>query len=261
MKLDFYKYQGTGNDFILIDGRTSQFIIPTQKKIAFLCHRQLGIGADGLIIIRKSKDADFEMLYFNADGNLGSMCGNGGRCTIAFAKKLGIIKNKTCFMAYDGLHEGSIDSKKIVTIKMADVSKVNAIGDDFELNTGSPHYVVFKQDISSLDVFQEGQKIRNNKTYQQQGINVNFVQINKNHLAVRTYERGVENETLSCGTGVTASAISYASIGKEKKRYNINILTPGGKLNVKFYSKDHKHYTNIYLKGPANMVYQGKINF
>jgi diaminopimelate epimerase len=217
LKIEFYKYQGTGNDFVMLDGRSKKFVMPSDKQINQICHRQFGVGADGLIVITKSKKADFEMLYFNADGKPGSMCGNGGRCTIAFAKELGLIKNKTQFLAYDGAHEGTIDNKGIVTLKMSEVKGIKTKGQDFELNTGSPHYIIFKKDVTKLDVFNEGQKVRYNATYSEKGINVNFVEIKKNELYIRTYERGVENETLSCGTGVTAAAIAFANLEKRKK--------------------------------------------
>ena len=259
MNLNFFKYQGTGNDFIMLDGRSKKFILPSKKQINQLCHRQFGIGADGLIVIVKSKKADFEMLYFNADGKPGSMCGNGGRCTIAFAKYLGIIKNETTFLAYDGMHEGSIDTKKIVTLKMIDVIGINKIGNDFELNTGSPHYIQFCKKVAELDVFNEGKKIRYSKVYQEKGINVNFIQINKNELYVRTYERGVENETLSCGTGVTAAAIAFATLQKPKKSFNIKIKTAGGNLKVSFTTNDYHQFKEIYLTGPAEQIYQGQI--
>jgi len=261
LKIKFYKYQGTGNDFIMLDGRNKNFVIPSEKLINQLCHRQFGIGADGLIAIIKNTKYDFEMLYYNADGKAGSMCGNGGRCTIAFAKKLGLIKNQCKFIAYDGLHEGKIDTKNnVVNLKMNDVQGIKTHGKDLELNTGSPHYVVFKKNIKQIDVFNEGKKIRYNNTYQKLGINVNFVEIVNNHLKVRTYERGVENETLSCGTGVTAAAIAYANKEKTKKKYQIKIHTPGGKLSVNFKTSDHKLFTEIYLSGPATMVYQGEIS-
>lgn len=259
MKVRFIKYQGTGNDFILLDGRSKSFKIPSETQIASLCDRKFGIGADGLIIIIKSKTADFEMLYYNADGREGSMCGNGGRCTIAFAQHLGIIKNQTSFKAYDGPHEGSIDSKGKVTLKMSDVRGIKKIGKDLELNTGSPHYISFKRSIKNIDVYEEGRKIRYNETYRKSGINVNFVEIQTRKLLVRTYERGVEDETLSCGTGVTAAAIAYASLDKKKNIYNIAIQTPGGNLTVSFKTKDHQHFSDIYLKGPATQVFHGKI--
>lgn len=260
MKLDFYKYQGTGNDFIMLNGQSKHFTMPSEKQIRTLCHRQFGIGADGLIAIIKSKKADFEMVYFNADGKPGSMCGNGGRCTIAFAKKLGLIKNKTSFLAYDGLHEGKISDNGSVTLKMNDVMGIQQLGNDFELNTGSPHYITFKKDIALIDVFTEGKKIRYNSVYKQKGINVNFVEVFNKELHVRTYERGVENETLSCGTGVTAAAIAFAQLEKKKEEYKINIITPGGKLKVNFKTKDHNSFTTIFLIGPAEQVYKGQIN-
>jgi diaminopimelate epimerase len=260
LKVNFYKYQGTGNDFIMLDGRAKKFIVPAQNDIKLLCDRQFGIGADGLIIIIKSKVADFEMLYFNADGKQGSMCGNGGRCTVAFAKYLKLIQNKTNFIAYDGLHKGEISKNGIITLKMGNVSGVSIKGNDYELNTGSPHYVCFKENISNINVFEEGRKIRYNKTYSQNGINVNFVEIKKKELYVRTYERGVENETLSCGTGVTAAAIAFAALKKKQNNYKINIKTPGGNLKVSFKTKDHQIFTDIYLTGPATKVFTGQIS-
>lgn len=260
MKIHFYKYHGTGNDFVMLDGRNKKFKMLSEKQINQLCHRQFGIGADGLIVITKNNKFDFEMLYFNADGKPGSMCGNGGRCTIAFANQLGIIKNKTEFMAFDGRHQGAINIKGEVTLKMNDVNGIESKGLDYEINTGSPHYIIFNKEISKINVFAEGQKVRYNKTYANKGINVNFVEIKKNELFVRTYERGVENETLSCGTGVTAAAIAFASLEKKKKNYGINIKTPGGKLKVSFKTNDHKNFSDIHLTGPATLVYQGQIN-
>ncbi len=260
MKLIFYKYQGTGNDFVMLDGRSKKFIMPNEQQIKLICDRQFGIGADGMIVITKTKKADFEMLYFNADGKPGSMCGNGGRCTVAFAKYLDIITHNTFFLAYDGLHEAEIDNKGLVKLKMNNVKGIVSKGKDFELNTGSPHYIAFKKNISSLNVFNEGQKIRYNKEYSKDGINVNFVEINDNQLFIRTYERGVENETLSCGTGVTAAAIAYAFLEKKKKIYRVNIYTPGGELMVNFKTKDHDNFTDIYLTGPAIQVYKGQIS-
>ena len=261
MKIHFSKYQGTGNDFVMLDGRSKKFIVPNEKQIHALCHRQFGIGADGLIIITKSKKADFEMLYFNADGKPGSMCGNGGRCTIAFAKQLDIIiNNKASFLAYDGLHEGEMNKKGLITLKMNDFKGIETKNNDFELDTGSPHYVTFKKDVADIDVFKEGQNIRYNKIYTKNGINVNFVEIDKKQLFIRTYERGVENETLSCGTGVTASAIAFATLEKKKKVYDIAIKTLGGNLSVNFKTKDHQYFTDIYLTGPATMVFEGQIN-
>jgi diaminopimelate epimerase len=245
----------------MLDGRKKKFVIPDEKTIQSLCHRQFGVGADGLIILRKHQEADFEMLYFNADGKLGSLCGNGGRCAIAFAHQLGLIKNETNFMAYDGMHSGSIDQRKQqITLRMNDVTEIIAKGKDFELNTGSPHYIVFKQDARETAVFEEGKKIRNNQAYKQQGINVNFVSVHHKGLFVRTYERGVENETLSCGTGITAAAIAFATIHKKKKKYQVAINTLGGSLLVSFKTTNHIQFTDVYLTGPAGLVYKGVIS-
>ena len=261
MKLQFYKYQGTGNDFILLDGRKKSFVAPTQMQIETLCHRQFGIGADGLIIIKKSKQYDFEMLYYNADGKIGSMCGNGGRCAVSFAFYLKIINNKTSFLAYDGEHSANIKKSGIVELKMSDVSEVKSNKSHFVLNTGSPHFVQFiTSNLNDFDVVNEGKKIRYSDSYKKEGINVNFAALKNNEIWVRTYERGVENETLSCGTGVTATAIAAACIANNKGKYSFKINTPGGTLQVKFATKNHHSFNQIYLSGPAKLVFTGTIS-
>ncbi len=259
MKLHFYKYHGTGNDFIMLDGRVKSHLQLKQKHIAHLCHRNFGIGADGLIILKPSLKADFEMCYYNADGNIGSMCGNGGRCAISFAALLGLIEKETTFIAYDGHHSGYINNQGVVFLRMNDVSQVKKGSSYFELNTGSPHYVVFKNQVKQNDVFKAGQAIRNSKAYYKEGINVNFVEIVGNSLFVRTYERGVENETLSCGTGVTATAIAYALKQQNKTTYKIKIKTLGGPLKVSFKTQNHQYFSDIFLSGPAQLVFEGKI--
>ncbi len=207
MKIAFVKYQGTGNDFVMIDDREKTFP-QAQKIIAKLCDRRFGIGADGLILLQNAEGFDFKMVYFNADGNPSTMCGNGGRCLVHFATSLGIIQHTAQFLAVDGPHEATISDNR-VSLKMADVSKITFDGDDAVLDTGSPHYVRFVEDAMEVDVFTEGRKIRHGKAYDEEGINVNFVSLSRNGIAVTTFERGVENETLSCGTGVTAAALAY----------------------------------------------------
>ncbi|MFD1315795.1 diaminopimelate epimerase [Namhaeicola litoreus] len=257
MEINFYKYQGTGNDFILIDNRELQFPSTDYDLVQKLCHRQFGIGADGLMLLERSDRADFKMIYYNADGKIGSMCGNGGRCIVAFAHQLGLIENNTCFEAPDGLHQAQIKNNW-VTLEMSDVDEIKVFNDYVFLDTGSPHHVCFKMNLEETDVYQEGKLIRNGAPYFEKGTNVNFVEIiSENELKVRTYERGVENETLSCGTGVTASAISAAHLNHTKK-LPLKIQTLGGNLEINFFQdKEQSLYKNITLSGPATFVFKG----
>jgi diaminopimelate epimerase len=250
----FYKYQGTGNDFIMIDNRNLQFPIQTET-IAHLCHRRFGIGADGLILLQHKPGFDFEMLYFNADGRTSSMCGNGGRCIIKFAFDLGIIKNKCTFMAIDGEHEGKVSAEG-VSLKMIDVQEVAKTGNDFFINTGSPHYVAFRP-IQTNSFINDACAIRNNDIYKEKGVNVNFVEIN-DMLEMRTYERGVEDETYSCGTGVTAAAIA-AHYTNKSMNIPIHVKTKGGELSVSFTPHTNGTYTDIWLSGAAKKVFAGTI--
>ncbi|MFZ2283424.1 MAG: diaminopimelate epimerase [Lutibacter sp.] len=257
MEIQFNKYQGAGNDFIMVDSRSFVFPKNNIELIHKLCDRRFGIGADGLILLEPSDKQDFTMVYFNADGKEGSMCGNGGRCIVAFAKKLHIIKNKTTFEAADGLHFAKIEND-LVNLQMADVENIEIYDTHTFLNTGSPHHVSFCDAVSNLNVAEMGSKIRYGAPYFEKGTNVNFVeQISGNSFKVRTYERGVEDETLACGTGVTAVAIAANKTNKttEEKIY-IEVL--GGKLEVSF-KKEGNSYKNVFLKGPAQFVFEGKI--
>jgi len=258
MDITFYKYQGTANDFVMIDNRDLHFDTANQQLVAFLCERRLGIGADGLILLQNRDGYDFEMVYFNADGRLGSMCGNGGRCTVAFAKQLGIITDKTFFLAADGDHEASITPDGLVSLKMNEVTAVECATDFYYLNTGSPHYVQFVPELAKYDVYQQGRDIRYNDRFKAEGTNVNFAQLplQQEALFVRTYERGVEDETFSCGTGVTATAIAASFRGLESP---VKIKTLGGNLEVSF-RREGERVTDIYLTGPAQVVFTGKIS-
>ena len=255
--ISFIKYHGTGNDFILIDDRQSLHELKTET-IRKMCDRHFGIGADGLIQLRNKEGFDFEMLYFNSDGFPGSMCGNGGRCATAFAHSLGLIKEQANFIAFDGPHEAKIISKNpyIVSLHMNDVSNIESNSDFVFLNTGSPHYVCFTDHVANVDVINEGRKIRYNERFKKEGVNVNFVEELEKSLLVRTYERGVEDETLSCGTGVTASVIASVVSGKNISSGCL-IHTPGGKLTVHF-KQDGKSFSNIWLEGNAEMVFEGE---
>lgn len=256
MRYKFTKYQGTGNDFIIIDDRKKQILRTQSDLIRHWCDRKFGIGADGLILLRDHADYDFEMVYFNADGRESSMCGNGGRCIVAFAKKLQLIDNQATFLAIDGLHEARIDGQE-VELKMTDVSETQSGEGFYCINTGSPHYIKFVENIDQIDVYTEGKNIRNSPPFKAEGINVNFVAPSKNGIKVATYERGVEDETLSCGTGVTAAALAYylqnGGVG-----FSIPVATKGGDLEVRFQPKD-EGFTDVWLCGPAVAVFEGEI--
>ena len=256
MKLDFYKYHGTGNDFVVIDDRMHQFDITNEDKIRNICNRRKGIGADGLMLLRNHLDADFEMLYFNANGKEGSMCGNGGRCLVDFAHFLGIIKDDCTFIAIDGLHEAKWTEESI-SLKMIDVFEVELHDGYAYLDTGSPHYVQFVNDLEKYPVFEQGKSIRYNERFKQNGTNVNFVEILGSTCMVRTYERGVENETLACGTGVTAVAIA-AHANKKNLDNPLSVSVLGGSLKVSFEELNGV-YTNVWLTGHAKQVFKGSI--
>ncbi|OOG70772.1 diaminopimelate epimerase [Algoriphagus sp. A40] len=256
MELAFYKYQGTGNDFVMIDDRDASFDLGNLELVSKLCDRKFGIGSDGLIAIRNHQDYDFEMIYFNADGSQ-SMCGNGARCAVAFSSFLGIVNGKTRFLAIDGPHEAILTGDQ-VELLMGDVYGIENKSGDFFLNTGSPHHIRFVEKAEGYPVFEEGKAIRYDSGYAPAGTNVNFVQpMAEDEVFVRTYERGVENETLSCGTGVTAAAIVY---GSQHQQNQVKINTLGGKLSVKFHSNPDGTFSKIWLIGPAEHVFSGKIN-
>ncbi len=257
MQQTFYKYQGTGNDFVMIDNRQQTFDKNNTKLIASLCDRRFGIGADGLILLENHNTLDFKMVYYNADGNQSSMCGNGGRCLVAFAKQLGVIKNKAVFEAIDGLHHATINGD-IVKLQMQNVDVIEKHKQHVFLDTGSPHHVQFENQIEDFDIKTKGAKIRYGAPYHKAGSNVNFVKkISNAAFKVRTYERGVEDETLSCGTGVTAVALAMHYIGETEKNL-ITLQTQGGDLQVSF-KEENGVYNNVWLIGPAKLVFQGKI--
>lgn len=259
MKTSFYKYHGTGNDFIVIDNRALTFPKTDREFIKKTCHRNFGIGADGMILLENHPTLDFSMVYFNADGGLGSMCGNGGRCIVHFAKGLGIISVKANFQAADGEHEASIDENGIVSLKMKDVFEIENHAEHTFLDTGSPHHVSFCEGLENFDVHGEGSKLRFG-LYGKEGANINYVvQISTDVFSVRTYERGVEAETLSCGTGVTAVALAMNHKGITDSN-KITLKTPGGDLMVEF-EKTGRGYENIYLIGPAVMVFKGELQW
>lgn len=258
MELTFYKYQGTGNDFVMIDNRDLSFPKENTELVARLCDRRFGIGGDGLILLENDETSDFRMVYYNSDGNTSSMCGNGGRCIVAFAKSLGIIQNATRFLATDGLHDATIGADGIVSLHMKDVDHIKTGDGYIFLDTGSPHHVEFVEDVRQVNVAELGAKIRYSDLYGNAGSNVNFVKPEADgRFSVRTYERGVEGETLSCGTGVTAVAIAVHYLGKTKSE-TVKLNVEGGTLEVSFEVRDGK-YSKVYLTGPAAFVFKGTI--
>lgn len=257
MIIPFEKYHGTGNDFIIIDNRKNIFDPNNNKIIKFLCDRKYGIGADGLMLLNDNKEFDFEMKYFNSDGLEGTMCGNGGRCIVMFAKKIKLFNQETKFLTIDGIHYAEIRGSTI-SLKMNNVNSITGDGKYYMLNTGSPHYVTFRDNLDNIDVIKEGREVRNKEEFKPGGINVNFVKLQNSEVFLRTYERGVENETLSCGTGVIAAAIVSVFSG-QIDRSNITIKTKGGELNVSFSNKKKNEFSDIILSGPAKFVFKGEI--
>ncbi|MDX2443376.1 MAG: diaminopimelate epimerase [Bacteroidales bacterium] len=257
MYIDFYKYQATGNDFVMIDNRIENDVFKDEKIIQSLCDRRFGVGGDGLILVSEDPETDFKMRYFNADGKEASMCGNGGRSAVAFAYKLNMISSDHVqFTAVDGLHE-AIRSNNIIKLKMIDVVDIVKNGDNYFIQTGSPHHVEFQTDIDEIDVYKLGRDIRNSKLYQPDGTNVNFLEFKDGIINIRTFERGVENETLSCGTGSVAATIAVSlKYGGSGKSYDLH--APGGKLKVSFERSSDGNFRNVWLEGPATFVFSGK---
>ncbi|AWM12908.1 diaminopimelate epimerase [Flavobacterium sediminis] len=258
MKLTFYKYQGTGNDFVMVDNRQDIFPKNDTKLVAQLCDRRFGIGADGLILLENHSEYNFKMVYYNSDGNESTMCGNGGRCLVAFAKQLGIVSDKAEFEAIDGYHFASVSADDIVSLQMIDVDTVKITDEYTFLNTGSPHHIEFVSNVRDVDVKKEGAEIRYSDRYGKAGSNINFVSpLANGKFAVRTYERGVEDETLSCGTGVTAVAIALYS-NKKTVANIVKLQVEGGDLSVSFKEENGKFH-DVFLIGPAKFVFKGEI--
>jgi diaminopimelate epimerase len=244
----------------MIDGRNQDTTHFTPRLIHWICDRRLGIGADGLIILEKGEKADFRMRYFNSDGNEGTMCGNGGRCITLFASRLGLTGTDARFEGIDGLHTSTILPDGLIRLKLKDVEGVNQLEDGYLVDTGSPHFVKFVPQLDQLDVELEGREVRNQSRFGKGGVNVNFVmkEGTSGHIRVRTFERGVEAETRSCGTGVAAAAIC-SWIHAEPDIFSYHIETPGGILEVSFKADDHNRFTDIFLTGPALHVFDGSV--
>lgn len=255
MKFHFYKYQATGNDFVMIDNRSGEYSFSTEQ-IKKICDRKFGVGADGIMLIEKHPSLDFNLVYYNSDGSQ-SLCGNGSRAAMHFASFLGMVNGRASFNAYDGKHDAELLPANIVRLKMNDTQDVSAIGNDFKINTGSPHLIKFVENVKDFPVYEEGKKIRYSDTYKEKGINVNFVQLlPDNTIFVRTYERGVENETLSCGTGVTAAALAASQKGYKSP---VSVKALGGDLSVEFKTGQAGIFQDIFLVGPAKKVFEGDL--
>ncbi len=255
MKIPFVKYQGTGNDFVLVDNRDQQFVLG-KDAIVKICDRKFGVGSDGVIFLENAGDTDFYMNFYNPDGSQ-SFCGNGSRCAVNFARSLGISKNLGRFNAIDGEHGFTVNDE-LVKIHMKDVQEISREGENFILNTGSPHYVIYKDEIQMLDILHHAREIRYSEKFKEQGINVNFVKEHDHMIDMRTYERGVEDETLSCGTGVTAAALTYGYKHPEAKK--LSVMTRGGELEVHFTNQGSGRFSDIWLCGPAEFVFKGEID-
>lgn len=257
--ITFHKYQGAGNDFIVIDDRMGGFDTSDEALVKRLCDRRYGIGADGLMLLQNHPDYDFRMIYYNADGREGSMCGNGGRCMVAFAQHLGLITDKAAFLAVDGKHFATINpAGNWVSLQMVDVDAIARDGEAYVLNTGSPHYVQLVEGLADFPVYEDGAAIRNSEAYRTEGINVNFVEREGAGYFVRTYERGVEDETFACGTGATAVAMAMAAHQGFEGDLQMPIRVRGGHLTISF-RREGNVFTNVYLEGPATFVFAGKI--
>lgn len=260
MSIPFHKYQGAGNDFVIIDQSKTHYLDhDDQERIARLCDRRFGIGADGLILLESHAEADFRMVYFNSDGRESTLCGNGGRCIVAFAYSLGLIRAETRFWAIDGLHQARVVRPDWIELEMQTIHEVEQQQDFCYLNTGSPHYVQSVSSLDHLDVEQEGRRIRYSDRFAAEGTNVNFITGDAEGLQIATYERGVEGETLACGTGVTAAAIVSALQSGKTGDFTVPVKAKGGDLQVRLHY-DGQSFSNIWLCGPAVQVFQGQIN-
>ena len=255
MNLNFSKYQGTGNDFVLINGMEESIDL-SKEQVAKLCNRKFGIGADGLMILAPSVDKDFKMIYYNSDGNQSTMCGNGGRCITMFANNQGYIKSKTVFEAIDGDHRANILDDNVVELEMINVDSVECAHPVYVLNTGSPHYIKLV-DNDDTDIVEFGRSIRYGERFKAEGINVNLVSENLDGISIKTYERGVEDETLSCGTGVTAAAICSILKNDKMGAHRVDVKAVGGYLYVKLNRTGKQIFEDIWLCGPAKKVFEG----
>jgi len=258
MRLPFVKYNGTGNDFIVIDNRKNIFSSLNKNQISNLCNRNFGIGADGIILIQDDEDSDFNVIYYNSDGNIGTFCGNGSRCAVHYSKLIGMLNHEPKFKFHDEIYTAEVN-ENLVSIHFPNIKNWQIKDDNIFINTGSPHHVLFKEDIGFIDVNVLGKKLCENSIFTVEHTNVNFVSINnEKSISVRTYERGVNAETLSCGTGVVASVLS-SDINNYISNKEILVKTKGGDIIVSF-NKKNEYYENIIMSGKVQNVYSGIIN-
>jgi len=259
VNIDFCKYQGTGNDFVIVDNRSMHFLSDNLELVAELCDRRLGIGADGLILMENDSTADFKMVYYNSDGHLSSMCGNGGRCIVHFARLMGVIDTEATFAAIDGTHRATITGDQ-VDLGMNDVTEVEVTETYSYMNTGSPHYSVWCDNVEMIDIDSEARAIRYNERFLEEGTNVNFLTWSEGIVQIRTYERGVEGETLSCGTGMVAAALYASLTGKLGVEKKCALYTKGGRTEVAFVKEKDDTFRDVHLIGAATLVYKGNID-
>jgi len=259
MIIHFEKYQGTGNDFVMLDNLSGQYDALSIEQIEQLCDRRFGVGADGLIKINRHPNYDFEVDYYNSDGSK-SFCGNGARCAVKFAATLGLTVNECRFLGIDGEHKAYLKNG-LIYLDMLPVGSVEPYQDAYVLHTGSPHFVKFTKDLSAENICEYGKAIRYSDAFRKEGINVNLVkQQGLDSIQIETYERGVENETLSCGTGATACALVLATLENRIGDYEINVAVKGGDLKVAFSYLGNNSFENIQLIGPAECVFKGTMN-
>ena len=265
--INFFKMSGSGNDFIIVDNRED--IVNNNDLPGFItriCRRKMSVGADGVILIEPSKNADFKWQFFNSDGSNAEMCGNGARCAARFAYVNGIAGQNLSFETDAGVVSGQVKGDR-VKLKMPD-PVVLILDYNIELktgpvtvcsvNTGVPHVVVMNESIENIDVFNLGSEMRFHEAFEPAGTNVNFIcQLEQGHLAIRTYERGVENETLACGTGSIAAALIISC--KAKWQSPINLLTRSGESLIIYFKKDGSIFNDIYLEGGARIIYSGQL--
>lgn len=257
--IHFHKYHGAGNDFILIDARASSFMVPPENFIRKMCDRHFGIGADGLMLLMPSASYDFSMKYYNSDGREGSMCGNGGRCITAFARKCGIVKKNYVFEAIDGIHNAEFTSETTISLRMNDITEMKILDDGIFVNTGSPHFILLHDDPHRADMNLFGKKYRYDSRFGEGGANINLISYNRNQITIATFERGVEAETLACGTGAVAAAAAVAL--KNSEQYNeYQISAKGGRLTVKLMQTGIT-FSDVFLSGPAEFVFEGEMLF
>ncbi len=257
MWIDFTKYHGAGNDFVIINKEHNpEFPDEDQELISQMCDRHFGIGADGLITIDKCQEADFRMIYYNADGQPGSLCGNGTRCAVHYAHSLKWFGVSGQVLAADGLHKAYYRDADFIEIQMNDPNILTFSQTEIVIDTGSPHYIEWVDRYNGLDLFSRGRTIRYSAPFKKAGINVNFVLDRGEDIEVRTYERGVEDMTLACGTGCTAAAIAWAIKNNMSGPVSLPVKVPGGQLQVRFNMISNKP-VEIWLGGPAVKVFKG----